>query len=229
VEFAYFSSPRVLEALLSGLKETVRLTAWSSVLALFVGVVVASARAAGPGWIKAIGQAYVLFLRNVPLLIQLFFWYFGLIIWLPATEYPFVRHPDFAFLVAALTIASVMGAFVAEIIRAGLEAVSAGQMEAAVASGLSRFQAYRCVVVPQLVPVILPGLGNEFVNVLKGTTFAMTIGVAELMWNAQHIESETFRGLETMTAITLMYFALAAVIIGSFRALERVVALPGQR
>lgn len=229
MEFSHFSSPSVLDALLSGLTETVKLALLSSVLALFIGVVVAFAKAAGPRWIKAMAQAYVLVLRNVPLLIQLFFWYFGLITLLPAMEFPFVRHPNFGFSVAALTISSVMGAFFAEVIRAGLEAVSAGQMEAAMASGLSRFQAYRHVVVPQLVPVVLPGLSNEFVNVLKGTTFAMTIGVAELMWNAQYIESETFRGLETMTAITLMYFALSAAIIGSFRVLERLVALPGQR
>jgi len=228
IDWRFLFDPHLVAALLSGLKVTAVLTLTSGACALAIGTVVALLRTGRSRALRAAARSYVGLLRNVPVIVQLFFWYFGLTVALPVQSFPFVRSPHFGSCVAVFTISIVMGAFISEVIRAGIEAVPIGQAEAALALGLRRRWVYRHVVIPQLLPIVLPGLGNEFVNVLKSTAFAMTIGVTDLMWQAQEMESQTFRGVETMTAVTVLYFVMSSVIIGSYRLLERLLAPPAQ-
>jgi polar amino acid transport system permease protein len=229
LDWRFITDPEIIAALAAGLQLTAILSLCSAIGSLLVGLIISAMRIAGPKPLQFAGHLYVLAVRNVPLLIALFFVYFGTVILFPATNYPLLRTPHLGAIIATITISLVMGGFVSEVIRAGVEALPLGQIEAALASGLSSRSVYRHVVIPQLLPIILPGLSNEMINVLKGTTMAMTINVAELMYQAQRIESETFRGVETMTAVTAIYFALAASIIAVFHGLERLFRTPQSR
>lgn len=229
LDLQFLMSADILAALWNGLLLTVVLFVCSAFGALVIGVALAAMRIAGPRYLRLMARTYTNIVRNVPLLIVLFFIYFGTTILFPANRYPILRTPHLGDIIVVLAISLVMGGFISEVIRAGVEALSVGQMEAALATGLSSGRAYRHIVIPQLLPIILPGLSNEMVNVLKGTTFGMTIGVTELVWQAQRIESETFRGVETMTAITVIYFCLASSVIFGFRGLERLYKAPSAR
>jgi His/Glu/Gln/Arg/opine family amino acid ABC transporter permease subunit len=228
-DWQFMTDPRLIAALAAGLEVTVILSVASAMGALLVGLAIAAVRIAGPKPLQVAARIYTDIVRNVPILITLFFVYFGTTSLFPPGLYPILRTSHLGEIVTVLTISLVMGGFVAEVIRQGVDAVPFGQMEAALACGLSASSIYRQVVIPQLLPLILPGLASEMINVLKSTAFAMTIGVADLMWQGQRIEADTFRGMETMTAITAVYFALSFATIAAFRGLERIYQTPKPR
>jgi polar amino acid transport system permease protein len=219
-DWRFLLTPRLAEAIAAGVAETLVIALCATAGAFALGALLALLRAGGGRWAGRSAAAYVVFFRNVPVLIQMFFWYFGLPNLLPPIDFPQFYAGHFEAGVAVLAISLTMGAFVAEVLRAGIEAVPHGQLEAAFSLGLRRWRAYRLIVVPQLVPIVLPGLASETINVVKSTAFAMAIGVSELMWQAQKIEAETFRGFEIMTAVTVVYFLLSSAIVLGFRALE---------
>jgi polar amino acid transport system permease protein len=229
LDWQFLSEPERMAALLSGLRTTLILFAASSIGAVVVGLVIVAMRVGSCSALRRIAYIYTNVVRNVPLLISLFFAYFGLTSVFPPVSFPFLRTPYLGDCITIVTISLVMGGFVSEVIRQGIEAVPVGHIEAAMASGLDGWHVYRHVVFPQLLPLVLPGLASEVVNTLKGTTFAMTLGVADLMWQGQRIESETFRGVEVMTAITLVYFVLSIGTIGLFRAAEHRCRIPQPR
>ena len=226
IDWGFLFSPAVLDALLHGLGVTAVVSLYSAIGALVVGLVVAILQVSGYRPLHAIGTLYINFFRNIPLLVQLFFWYFGLPELFPPRDFPLLYAGRFEITVATLTLSLAWGAFVAEVVRAGIEAIPYGQIEAALASGLSKPQVFRRIVFPQLGPVVLPGISNELINIVKSTSLAMTIGVSELTWQAQQIESETFRGFEAMTAVTVTYLALSLFVSGLVRSVERVVRVP---
>ena len=228
-DWTFLSDPRLAAGLAEGLKITLILSLCSALGAMLVGVVLAVARIAGPRPVQLAARHYTDVARNVPLLITIFFLYFGTTNLFPPGEFTFLRTPHFGEIVMIVAISLVMGAFVSEVIRQGVESVPIGQVEAAMATGLHSRTIYRQIVIPQLLPLVLPGLSSEMVNVLKSTTFAMIIGVADLMWQAQSIESETFKGVETMTAVSLVYFLLSFCTIAAFRGLERIYRPRGSR
>ena len=228
-DWTFLPDPRLLAGISAGLKMTLVLTLCSALGALVVGVMLAAARIAGPRPVQRVARYYTDVARNTPMLITIFFLYFGVTNVLPPAEFTFLRTPHFGAIVMIIAISLVMGAFVSEVLRQGVESVPVGQVEAAMATGLQTPTIYRQVIIPQLMPLVLPGLSSEMVNVLKSTTFAMTIGVADLMWHAQSIESETFKGLETMTAVSLVYFLLSFCTIAAFRGLERAYRPKGAR
>lgn len=197
--------------------------ALAGVSAFVIGMVVALCQASGQTWLVRVGRSYVTLFRNTPLLVQLFFWYFGIAMMLPRASYPFIYAGSYEIKIAVLAVALVSGAFIGEVLRAGIEAVPASQREAAMAIGLTRRQGFRYVLLPQLWPIALPGLANETINVVKNSAFTMTIGVTELIWQAQQIEADTFHGFEAMTVVTFTYLAINGTIFLCFRFLERLL------
>ncbi len=115
----------------------------------------------------------------------------------------------------------------AEVIRAGIQAVPRGHIEAAFATGLTRLQVLRAVVLPQALPIIIPPMGSQFLNNLKNSSLVMTIAVADLTWNSQQIQAYTFKGFEPTTAATLLYLAMSLGIASLVHLVERRVAIPG--
>jgi glutamate/aspartate transport system permease protein len=199
------------------------------VLALAVGVTVGVLRTLPSRAARAFGTAYVETFRNVPLLLQLFVWYFVVPELLPATLGNWVKRdlPRPEFWTAVIGLGLFTAARVAEQVRAGIEAVGRGQSMAAAASGLTVGQSYRYILLPIAGRHILPPLTSEFLNVVKNSSLALTIGLLELTGQSRQIESTTFHGIEAFTAATLIYVALTLTVIAVMRIVESWVALPG--
>ncbi|HOO37678.1 MAG TPA: amino acid ABC transporter permease [Deltaproteobacteria bacterium] len=198
--------------LLRGLQLTIEISLISTGIALVLGTIFGIARLSEfkPTYYLATG--YVEFFRNTPLLVQLFFWYFAFPLALPETIRIFLNEHNFEFWAATIGLGVYTGSFVAEIVRAGIQAIPHGHVEAAHSSGLSGTQMLRFVILPQAFRVIIPPLGSEFLNNMKNSSLAMTIGVAELCWQSQQIESFTFRGFEATSAASLIYLGLSLSI-----------------
>jgi polar amino acid transport system permease protein len=194
-----------------GLLLTVQISGLSMVLSLVLGGVIGLGRRAEVMPVRWLCGAYIEFFRNIPLIVQLFFWYFA------------VGLEAFPAAVIGLTVYT--SAYIAEVIRSGLQSIPRTQIEAARSFGMTPFQALRHVVLPQALMRVIPPLGVEFINVIKNSSIAMTISVTELTFQTQQIESLTFRGFEAATAITILYVLLASSIVLLMAAIERLVRL----
>jgi His/Glu/Gln/Arg/opine family amino acid ABC transporter permease subunit len=194
------------DLIVEGFLTTIALSAAGLVLALIIGVAVGTAgssRARSLPWcaLKWCAAAYVELMRNIPLLVHMYFWYMGL---------AFLRLPPFACAVAALALYS--GAYVAEVVRAGIGAVPQGQRLAALATGLTPAQAFRLVIYPQALRVIMPSLASVISQLIKDSSLASVITVAELTYEATAIEGQTFRTFEVYIVISLLYLLLVSIV-----------------
>ncbi|WP_407117555.1 amino acid ABC transporter permease [Bradyrhizobium sp. LMG 9283] len=215
--------------LLAGLGWTLLVAGAAWVLALLVGVTVGVLRTLPGRGPRLIGTAYVETFRNVPLLLQLFVWYFVLPEVLPAPIGNWIKRdlPLPEYWTAVIGLGLFTAARVAEQTRAGIQAIGRGQTMAAAASGLTLVQSYRYILLPIAARNVLPPLTSEFLNVVKNSSLALTIGLLELTGQSRQIESATFHGIEAFTAATLTYVVLTTAVIAALRAVERFVAIPG--
>jgi polar amino acid transport system permease protein len=200
--------------LLSGLYTTLQLSAVSIFLAFSLGLIIATMRMSQVRPVRWFAHAYLEFFRNTPLLVQIFFWYFGSYKLLPQAVNDFLAQTNFEFTAAVIALTIYTSAFIAEDMRSGVRSIPKEQMEAARSFGFSYIQAMRYVILPQAVRIIIPPLINQFLNLTKNSSLAMTIGVAELTYQARQVESYTFRGYEAFTAATLLYLAISLLISG---------------
>ena len=198
--------------LIRGLLLTIEITLISTVVSLLLGTFFGIARLSDFKPLYWFATVYVEFFRNTPLLVQLFFWYFAFPLGLPEAFREFLYDHNYELIAATGGLSVYTAAFIAEIVRAGIQAIPRGHLEAAASSGLSRTQALRFVILPQAFRIIMPPLGSELLNNMKNSSLAMTIGVADLCWQAQQIESFTFRGFEATTAATVIYLSLSLFI-----------------
>ena len=214
-------------ALLSGLWMTIKISLVSSVLALTLGTVFGLGRLSSFGPMRWLSTFYVEFFRNTPLLVQLFFWYFAFPQALPEGAREFVFSRDFEFWSATLGLSVYTGSFMAEVIRAGLQSIPKGLLEAAYSSGLNYLQVLVKIILPIAFRQIIPPLGSEFLNNMKNSSLAMVVGVAELTWQSQQIESLTFRGFEATTGATILYLSLSLIIATVLNAINSKLRLDG--
>lgn len=164
--------------------------------------------------LSAAAAAYVEVIRGTPILLQLYFFYFMLPQWLP-----FMDLSEFACVMIACCVNST--AYVCEIVRAGIQAVDIGQMEAARSLGLNGQQAMVHIVIPQAIKNILPALCNEFIAIVKETSLASTFFIGELMTQFKTINGITFRVLEPLTIVGIIYFLVTFVLSKLIALLER--------
>jgi polar amino acid transport system permease protein len=157
-------------------------------------------------------HAYLEFFRNTPLLVQIFFWYFGSYKILPAAVNDWLNSMNFEFAAAVIALTIYTSAFIAEDIRSGVRSIPREQMEAARSSGFSYLRSMYYIILPQAVRLTIPPLINQFLNLTKNSSLAMTIGVAEITYQARQVESYTFKGFEAFTAATLVYLGLSLLI-----------------
>jgi len=200
--------------LLDGLLTTVQLSVVSIVLAFLLGLVIAVMRMSRVSPARWFAHCYLEFFRNTPLLVQMFFWYFGSYKLLPQAVNDWLAGTNFEFAAAVIALTIYTSAFIAEDIRSGVRSVPREQMEAAISSGLSYVQSMRYVVLPQAVRITIPPLVSQFLNLVKNSSLAMTIGVAELTYQARQVESFTFKGYEAFTAATLVYLGISLIVMG---------------
>jgi glutamate/aspartate transport system permease protein len=216
------------DMLLSGLWVTIvtGLAAW--LVALVSGSIVGVLRTLPSKPAQAFGNAYVEFFRNIPLLVQLFLWFFVLPELLPASAGLWLKQlPNAPFWTAVFGIGFYMSARVAEQVRAGVNSLPRGQRMAGTALGLTTAQTYRYVLLPMAYRIILPPLTSEFLNTIKNTSVALTVGLLELTERARAIQEFSFQVFEAFTAATILYLAVNIVVVIAMRFLERKVAVPG--
>ena len=154
---------------------------------------------------------YVNFIRGTPLLVQIYLIYFGLA--------SLINLPDMVAAVVSLSMNS--GAYVAEIVRAGIQAVDKGQTEAARSLGLTRFQTMRFIVLPQAIKNILPALGNEFITLLKDTSLITVIGGKEMLYAAQAIYAKTYAPMMPLVGTAILYLIVVVLFTWLLGILER--------
>ena len=196
---ATITQPASYGFLLQGLAITIQLAVLSLLLAIALGVLFGVLRIVPFAPLRALGALYVEFFRNTPLLVQMYFAYFGLP-WLG------LRLPGFQ--AAFLALGVYTGAFVAEVVRAGILSVSRGQLEAARSLGLTYTQMMRHVVLPQAFATTVPPLGNLAIAMTKNTSISSAIAVPDVMYNGNILNSRSFATYEIFAAIGAGYLAL---------------------
>jgi glutamate/aspartate transport system permease protein len=217
-----------LDMLLSGLRWTLATAALAWILALLLGSIVGVMRTLPSRLAGSFATAYVEFFRNIPLLVQLFLWYFVVPELLPRDAGLWLKQlPNAPFWTAAIGLGFYMSARVAEQIRAGILALPRGQSMAGRALGLTTPQVYIYVLLPMAYRIILPPLTSEFLNTIKNTSVALTIGLLELTGRARSMQEFSFQVFEAFTAATILYLLVNAVVVLAMRFLERKVAVPG--
>jgi len=217
-----------LDMLLSGLVVTIvtALAAW--VIALTAGAIVGVMRTLPSKAANLFGFCYVEFFRNMPLLVQLFLWFFVLPELLPASWGLWLKQlPNAPFYTAAIGTGLFMSARVAEQTRAGINSLPRGQKNAATALGLTTSQVYRYVLLPISFRIILPPLTSEFLSTIKNTSVALTIGLIELTAQARAMQEFSFQVFEAFTAATVLYLLINIVVVIAMHFVERGVAIPG--
>ena len=221
-----WTSPYV-EWLLLGILTTLKLTILGWVLAAVLGGFFGAARTVPSRFWRGVGAGYVEVFRNVPLLVWMFFWYFGVPQLLPGGTQDWLNRHGGEVLAAVAALGVYHGARLAEVVRAGIQSIPATQLEAALSTGLTLPQAYRLVLAPIAFRLIVPPLTNESLNLLKNSSLALTISVAETTFVTRQIETYTAKGFEALAAGTLLYLGLCLGVSVLMGRVERRVAIPG--
>jgi polar amino acid transport system permease protein len=215
---AFFIQNEILPAFLKGLKVSIQLIVPSSILGLGLGIVAGSLRVYAGRLVAGLTDAYVVLFRGVPLVVQLFIWYFGL-------PYFGVYLSPFSASVVGFSLCS--GAYHSEYIRGALLSIKRGQMLAAQALGFSKFQMLVSVILPQALRRALPGCGNEIIYLIKYSSLAYMVTCIELTGEAKILASHTFRYTEVFLTVGVFYLMLISIASWFLRLIEDRLRLPG--
>lgn len=205
----------------------VALCAW--VIAFCLGSLIGICRTLPYRALRIIGATYVELFRNVPLLVQMFIWYFAVPEMLPTDWGRWMKRemPNPEFTTAVVALGLYTASRVAEQVRAGIESVPQGLSSAATASGLSTGQIYRYILFPISFRTIVPPMTSEFLTIFKNSSLALTIGLLELTARSQQISEYTFQGFEAYTAATVIYVLIALIVTILMHFLEARLRIPG--
>ena len=204
------------------------LAAW--VIALVIGSIVGTLRTTTNPWVVRIGNGYVEIFRNIPLIVQMFLWFFVFPEFLPKGLGDAIKQmppPWGSYIPAVLCLGIFTSVRVAEQVRAGIQSLPRGQRMAGTAMGFTQYQTYRHVILPQAFRIIMPPLTSEFMNVIKNSSVALTIGLLELTGRARAMQEFSFQVFEAFAAATVIYLLTNLVVVLGMRALERKVRVPG--
>ena len=216
--------------MLSGLKVTVTLSLSAWVLALVVGSLMGVLRTSPVKWMSRLATAYVEVLRNIPLLVQLFIWYFIVPELLPVSWGNAIKQlPPTAqqFGAAFVCLGLFTSARVCEQVRSGIQSLPVGQTRAGLALGLTLPQTYRHVLLPMAFRLVVPPLTSEFLNIFKNSAVCSTIGLLELAAQGRQLVDYTAQPYESFIAVTLMYLVINVVVMALMHQVERKVKVPG--
>jgi glutamate/aspartate transport system permease protein len=201
---------------------TLSVAGCSYVVAMVFGVIIGTMRTLpNSPWLVRLGNAWVELFRNIPLLVQIFLWYFVVPKMFPAMQ----KVPGFALVVVALGFFT--SARVAEQVRAGIQALPKGQRYAASAMGFTTWQSYRYVLLPMCLRIIMPPLTSETMNMLKNSSVAFAVSVAELTWFYTQAAEETSKGVEIFLGVTALYIISAFTVNRVMAYIEKKIQIPG--
>lgn len=215
--------------LVSGTGWTLAVASLAWIIAFTLGSAIGILRTLPNPVARAIGAAYVEFFRGIPLLVQLFLWYFVVPELLPRDLGMWVKRdmPNPEFTTAVICLGIYTAARVAEQVRSGIESLGRDLTYAGLAIGLTPLQNYLYVRLPVSYRIIIPPLTSEFLTIFKNSALALTIGVLELTAQARQIENYTFQGFEAFTAATVIYLVITMVVVLIMRGIERYTRIPG--
>ena len=215
--------------LIDGIWTTIHLSLAAWLLAVILGVTIGVMRVLPHRAWRIAGGAYVQIFRNTPLLVHLFFWYFAAPLILPKSlqGWLYDNVGNYAYYAGVAGLGTYTASRLAEQFRAGFLSVPKGQYWAAHSIGLSTFQAYRLVIVPYALRIMIPAFTTEFLTCFKNSALAMTIGVMETTHAAYYIDSFTWHGLETTTAASLVYLSISGLVILVMGRIEQKLRIPG--
>ena len=219
-----------LMTLVNGLGWTLVTAVCAGVIAILLGSIIGVIRTTPHKWAVRLGNAYVELFRNIPLLVQLFLWYFVLPEVVPKGLGDALKSmaPPWGSLVpAVIGLGFFTSARVAEQVRAGIQALPRGQSMAGTALGLTLPQTYRYVLLPMAFRIVMPPLTSETMNLIKNTSVALTIGLIELTAAARSMQEYTFQVFEAFTAATVIYIVVNLITVNVMRWFEKRVAVPG--
>ena len=233
----------VTNLLVQGLLTTLRLSLWSMALAAIFGVVIAVLRSSAQLLPQLIGRAYVEFMRNTPPLVLIFVGYFfissqimpllGIDAAIRAASPSVLTAIDFGFgeprllknfLSAMIVLALFEGAYIAEILRAGIQSIAVGQWDAAAALGMGRLHALRLIILPQALTRMVPPLAGQFISLIKDSSVVSLISIQDLTFMANDVAVSTSRVFETWITASALYFGVCLALSLAFRRLERQLA-----
>ncbi len=233
-----FLAPKYLLWLWQGFGVTLGLALCAGLTSTGCGALLALAGRSRHGASRAAARLYIGAFRNTPLLVQLFFWYFGVVTLLPDAavawlnarhelELPFfaLHWPSFEFVAGWVGLSCYTTAFVAGEFAAGIAGVREGQWQAAAALGLTPWQGFRHIVLPQAVRIALPPLFGQYMNLVKNSSLTMAIGLAELSYASRQVETETFRTFAAFGVATLLYIVAIAVLEAALHAIRHARAV----
>jgi len=215
--------------IVTGFGKTILIAVLAWAIAFPLGSAIGIARTTDNGALRLGGTVYVEIFRNIPLLVQMFLWYFVVPELLPADWGRWVKRdmPYPQFLTAVICLGLYTASRVAEQVRSGIEAIPRGQRNAGLAMGLTSLQVYRYVLIPVAYRTIIPPLTSDFLGVFKNSSLALTIGVLELTSQARQIEEYTFAAFEAFTVATVLYCTVTGIVIVAMRMLERRTRIAG--
>jgi len=217
------------QLIVSGIYWTLAVSACAWVIALVIGSVIGTIRTTQHPWLVRAGNAWVELFRNIPLLVQMFLWYFVIPEFIPPLKaWIIASAPAHAqFIAAVLCLGLFTSARVAEQVRAGIQSLPRGQRNAGMAVGLTELQVYRFVLLPMAFRIVIPPLTSETMNLIKNSSIALTIGLAELTFRSREMGEYTFRFFEAFSAATLIYIAIGMTANRVMAFVEKRVAVPG--
>jgi len=219
-----------LQYLFVGLGWTLATAACAWVIALIIGAFVGTVRTTSMKWAVRVGNLYVEIFRNIPLIVQMFLWFFVFPEFLPKALGDWIKQvppPWGSFFPAVVCLGIFTSVRVAEQVRAGINSLPRGQSMAGTAMGLTPAQTYRYVILPQAFRIILPPITSETMNIIKNSSVALTIGLLELTGRARAMQEFSFKVFEAFTAATVIYLLTNLVVVLLMRALEHKVRVPG--
>jgi glutamate/aspartate transport system permease protein len=215
--------------ILSGLMWTVLIALAAWVIAFILGSLLGIARTVPNRTVRAIAACYVELFRNIPLLVQMFLWYYVLPEVLPKAAGDWLKRDldNAEFWTAVLCLGLYTAVRVGEQVRAGIDSIAGGQAQAALATGLRPLQVYRHVLLPVAYRIILPALTGEFLVIFKNSSLALTIGVLELTGRTRQISEYTYQPIEMFVTSTVIYAAITLTVAALMRLLEHRTKLGG--
>lgn len=215
--------------IVEGLYWTLAISGVAWIIAMVLGAIIGTIRTTQNAWLVRFGNGWVELFRNIPLLVQMFLWYFVIPEFIPPLKaWMISTEPLYAqYLAAVLCLGLFTSARIAEQVRAGIQSLARGQRMAGMAVGLTQPQVYRYVLLPMAFRIVIPPLTSETMNLIKNSSIALTIGLAELTFRSREIGEYTFRFFEAFTVATIIYLVLAMTANRVMAWVERRTSVPG--
>jgi glutamate/aspartate transport system permease protein len=216
------------EWLLQGLWLTIQIGLVAWVIALALGILSGTLRSVPYRPLRALGTIYIEVFRNIPFLVQLFFWFYaGPMLFGKTLQFKINAISGLNYWVAIVALGLYTASRVGEHVRAGFASIGYGQQEAVLSTGMTPLQMYIHVTIPHALRLIMPPLTTEFLTIFKNSAVAMTIGVAETTFMSYKIDEQTFHGLEATTGAMAIYLVLGMTVVKLMDLIEARFRIPG--